>query len=164
MYKVYPVSVQPWLVDCKIPAFVQSWFDTGILEILIASVGNMLVISIGVTLETGVVPTQYIVIISTVRRHSKVRIEHWIDVVRLLISAWIIIYERSIIKIINVTNFPKKTVMHYLFLHCCLLWKLYSNYYFIYKVAICNWWSQTLPHGLHIKKVFTRSEIHLIGA
>ena len=35
---------------------------------LTASVENMLVTSIGATLETGVVLTQYIVIISTVRR------------------------------------------------------------------------------------------------
>ena len=34
------------------------------------SVENMLVTSIGTTLETDVVPTQYIVIISTVRRQS----------------------------------------------------------------------------------------------
>ena len=37
---------------------------------LTASVENMLVTSIDTTLETGVVPTQYIVIISTVRRQS----------------------------------------------------------------------------------------------
>ena len=35
---------------------------------LAASVENMLITSIGITLETGVVPTQYIVIVSTVRR------------------------------------------------------------------------------------------------
>ena len=34
---------------------------------LTASVKNMLVTSIDITLETGVVPTKYIVIISTVR-------------------------------------------------------------------------------------------------
>ena len=37
---------------------------------LTTSVGNILVTSIDTTLETGVVPTQYIVIISTVRRQS----------------------------------------------------------------------------------------------
>ena len=37
---------------------------------LTASVENMLVTSIDTTLETGVVPTQYIVIISTARRQS----------------------------------------------------------------------------------------------
>ena len=37
---------------------------------LIASVENMLDTSIGTTLETSVVPTKYIVIISTVRRQS----------------------------------------------------------------------------------------------
>ena len=37
---------------------------------LTASVKNMLVTSIDTTLETGIVPTQYIVIISTVRRQS----------------------------------------------------------------------------------------------
>ena len=47
---------------------------------LTASVENMLVTSIDTTLETGVVPTQYIVIISTVRRQSEVGIQRWIDV------------------------------------------------------------------------------------
>ena len=37
---------------------------------LTANVENMLVISIDRTLETGVVPTQYLVIFSTVRRQS----------------------------------------------------------------------------------------------
>ena len=40
----------------------------------------MLVTSIGRTLETGIVPTQYIVIISTVRRQSQIGIQRWIDV------------------------------------------------------------------------------------
>ena len=40
----------------------------------------MLVTSIGATLETGVVQTQYIVIISIVRRQSEVGIQRWIDV------------------------------------------------------------------------------------
>ena len=40
--------------------------QTSILEMLTASVENMLVTSIDTTLETDVVPTQYIVIISTV--------------------------------------------------------------------------------------------------
>ena len=47
---------------------------------LTASVKNILVTSIDTTLETGVVPTQYIVIISTVRRQSEVGIQRWIDV------------------------------------------------------------------------------------
>ena len=47
---------------------------------LTASVENILVTSIGTMLETGVVPTQYIVIISTVRRQSEVGIQRWIDV------------------------------------------------------------------------------------
>ena len=47
---------------------------------LTASVENMLVTSIDTTLETGVVQTQYIVIISTVRRQSEVGIQRWIDV------------------------------------------------------------------------------------
>ena len=47
---------------------------------LIASVENMLDTSIGTTLETSVVPTKYIVIISTVRRQSEVCIQRWIDV------------------------------------------------------------------------------------
>ena len=42
---------------------------------LTASVKNMLVTSIDTTLETGVVPTQYIVIISTVRWQSEVGIQ-----------------------------------------------------------------------------------------
>ena len=47
---------------------------------LTASVENMLVTSIDTTLETGLVPTQYIVIILTVRRQSEVGIQRWIDV------------------------------------------------------------------------------------
>ena len=47
---------------------------------LTASIENMLVTSIDTTLETGVVPTQYIDIISTVRRQSEVGIQRWIDV------------------------------------------------------------------------------------
>ena len=47
---------------------------------LTATVENMLVTSIDTTLETGVVPTQYIVIISTVRRQSEVGFQRWIDV------------------------------------------------------------------------------------
>ena len=47
---------------------------------LTASVKNMLVTSIDTTLETGIVPTQYIVIISTVRRQSQIGIQRWIDV------------------------------------------------------------------------------------
>ena len=39
---------------------------------LTASVENMSVTSIDTTLKTGVVPTQYIVTISTVRRQSEV--------------------------------------------------------------------------------------------
>ena len=44
------------------------------LEMLIASVENMFVTSIDTTLNIGVVPTQYIVIILTVRRQSEVGI------------------------------------------------------------------------------------------
>ena len=47
---------------------------------LTASVKNMLVTSIDRTLETGVVPTQYIAIISTVHRQLEVGIQQWIDV------------------------------------------------------------------------------------
>ena len=47
---------------------------------LTASVENMLVTSIDTTLKTGIVPTQLIVIISTVRRQSEVGIQRWIDV------------------------------------------------------------------------------------
>ena len=47
---------------------------------LTASVANMLVTSIDTTLDTGAVPTQYILIISTVRRQSEVGIQCWIDV------------------------------------------------------------------------------------
>ena len=61
---------------------------------LTASVENMLVTSIDTTLETGVVPTQYIVIISTVRRQSdsdsrKLVSKVGSTLVRLLISAWV---------------------------------------------------------------------------
>ena len=60
---------------------------------LTASVENMLVTSIDTTLETGVVPTQYIVIISTVRQHSDSDSRKLVSnvgstLVRLLISAW----------------------------------------------------------------------------
>ena len=62
---------------------------------LTASVENMLVTSIDTTLETGVVPTptQYIVIIPTVRRQSdsdswKLVSNVGSTLVRLLISAW----------------------------------------------------------------------------
>ena len=44
------------------------------------SVESILVASIGRTLETGVVPTQYIAIISIVCRQSDVSIQRWIDV------------------------------------------------------------------------------------
>ena len=47
---------------------------------LTTSVENMLVTSIDTTLETGVVPMQYIVIISSVRRQSEDGIQRWIDV------------------------------------------------------------------------------------
>ena len=50
---------------------------------LTTSVENMLVSSIGTTLETGVVLTQYIIIILTVRRKLEVGIPHWIDVGRI---------------------------------------------------------------------------------
>ena len=47
---------------------------------LIVSVENVLLTSIGTTLETSVVPMQYIVIMSNVRRQSEVGIQYWIDV------------------------------------------------------------------------------------
>ena len=58
-----------------------------------ASVKNMLVTSIDITLETCVVPTKYIVIISTVRRQldfdsRKLASNVGSMLVRLLISAW----------------------------------------------------------------------------
>ena len=61
---------------------------------LTASVENMLVASIDTTLETGVVPTQYIVIISTVRQQSDSDSRKLVSnvgstLVRLLISAWV---------------------------------------------------------------------------
>ena len=60
---------------------------------LTASVENMLVTSIDTTLEARVVPTQYIVIISTVRRQSDSDSQKLVSnvgstLVRLLISAW----------------------------------------------------------------------------
>ena len=47
---------------------------------LTASVENMLVTSIVTTLEINVLPTHYIVIISTGRRQSEVGIQRWTDV------------------------------------------------------------------------------------
>ena len=60
---------------------------------LTASVENMLVTSIDTTLETGVVPMQYIFIISTVRRQSDSNSRKLVSnigstLVRFLISAW----------------------------------------------------------------------------
>ena len=60
---------------------------------LTASVENMLLTSIGTTLETGVVLTQYIVIISTVRRQSDSDSQKMVSsfgstLVRLFISDW----------------------------------------------------------------------------
>ena len=48
---------------------------------LTANIENMLVTSIVRTMETGFLPTQYIVIIPTVRLQSEVCIQRWIDVV-----------------------------------------------------------------------------------
>ena len=61
---------------------------------LTANVENMLVTSIDRALETGVVPTQYTVIISTVRRQPdsdsrKLVSSVGLMLVRLLISAWV---------------------------------------------------------------------------
>ena len=61
---------------------------------LTASVENLLVTSIGRTLETNVVPTHYTVIISIVRRQSNSDSRMLVSnvgstLVRLLISAWI---------------------------------------------------------------------------
>ena len=62
---------------------------------LTASVQNMLVYtSINTMLETGVAPTHYIVIISTVRRQSdsdsrKLVSNVGLTLVRFLISAWV---------------------------------------------------------------------------
>ena len=60
---------------------------------LTARVENMLVTSIDTTLETGVVPTQYIVIISTIRRQSDSDSRKLVSnvgsrLVQLLISVW----------------------------------------------------------------------------
>ena len=60
---------------------------------LTASVENMLVTSIDTTLKTGVVPTQYTVIISTLRRQSDSDSQKLVSnvgsmLVRLLIPAW----------------------------------------------------------------------------
>ena len=72
---------------------------------LTASVENMLVTSIDTTLETGVVPTQYIVIISTARQQSdsdnrKLLSNVGSTFVRLLISFWVYIPKDSF-KIVN---------------------------------------------------------------
>ena len=55
-------------------------YITSILEMLTANVENMLVTSIDTTLGTGVVPTQYIIIISTGFPESEVGIQRWINV------------------------------------------------------------------------------------
>ena len=55
---------------------------------LTASVENMLVTSIDTTLETGVVPTQYIVIISTVRRQSDSNSQKLLSSVAALDRRW----------------------------------------------------------------------------
>ena len=58
---------------------------------LTTSVKNMLVTSIDTTLETGVVPAQYILIISTFRRQSEVGIHCWIGVgpiVNFFLGTW----------------------------------------------------------------------------
>ena len=47
---------------------------------LTSNIKNILVASIGRTLDIGVVPTEYIVVISTVLRQSEVGIQRWIDV------------------------------------------------------------------------------------
>ena len=84
-----------------------------ILEMLTASVENMLVTSIDTTLETGVVPTQYIVIISTVRRQSDFDSRKLVSnvvstLVRLLISAWVLsVFERRGPYLIGVLNLKR---------------------------------------------------------
>ena len=67
-----------------------------ILKMLTAIVGNMLVTSIGTSLETGIVPTQYIVIISIV--HRQLDPDSWklvfsvrSTLIQLLISAWVLV-------------------------------------------------------------------------
>ena len=66
---------------------------TSVLEMLTANVENMLFASIGKTLETGVVPMHYTVIISIVRRQSNSDSRKFVSnvgstLVRLLISTW----------------------------------------------------------------------------
>ena len=73
---------------------------------LTASVENMWVTSIDTTLETGVVPTQYIVIISTVHRQSDSDSRKLVSsvgstLVWLLISAWV----NSIVKLQDQSSF-----------------------------------------------------------
>ena len=69
---------------------------------LTSSVENMLVTSTGTTLETGVVLTQYIVIISTVRQQSDSDSRNLVSsvgstLVRLLISAWVVIEVKHVV-------------------------------------------------------------------
>ena len=69
---------------------------------LTSSVENMLVTSTGTTLETGVVLTQYIVIISTVRQQSDFDSRNMVSsvgstLVRLLISAWVVIEVKHVV-------------------------------------------------------------------
>ena len=49
---------------------------------------------------------------------------------------------------IILTHFSKKTVMRCIFLQCCLLEKIYSNYYFINKGIVCIWWRQATTYDL----------------
>ena len=63
-------------------------------------------------------------------------------------------------KIINFYQFSRETVMRCIFLHCCLLRKVYSNYYFINKVVVYNWRRQTLHMTLSLSQ-FRQFIIHL---
>ena len=39
--------------------------------------------------------------------------------------------------------------MRYIFLHCCLLRKVYFDYYFVNEVVVRIWLRQTLTHDLN---------------
>ena len=91
---------------------------------LTASVENMLVTNIDTTLETGVVPTQYVVIISTVRRQSDSYSRKLVSsvgstLVRLLFSAWDTSFQLinfPIVYPLRYNSYKKQEKFRYIFL------------------------------------------------
>ena len=64
-------------------------------------------------------------------------------------------------KIIISMNFLVETTIPKKEMYLSLLQKIYLNYYFINKVVICNWWPQTISHGL--KAIFIILDFHFKG-